>query len=254
MSAAADEGEAHPSGFRISLYVPPPRRTSVGKPRRDDAKRKARFYLAPPEPNESTPHRRRQSERKRYEWSVTPIPAGVTNAEVARWMWQEGQQDCVLCERPIDIETTAKQHPGRIELDHIIQRAWGGTHTWGNVRPVHRGCNQFRGGGNGTGFEYLPQQFRRSFDHSLDYYMAPDKPRAKMRRVWIRWIEQHRRLVEWWELDLAEAKSDEERDQATKAIAWNQAEADRHQTELDQIDRDLAAWDERRRVASEDAS
>ena len=137
-----------------------------------------------------------------------------------------------------------------MELDHIHQRSWGGQHEWGNVRPVHRGCNQFRGGGDGTVRDYLPQQYRRAFGHALDYYEAPDKPRAKARRVWIRWIEQHHRLVEWWELELAEAGADEERGRIKEAIAWNRREMERRQAELDQLDRDIAAWDTRRPAAT----
>jgi 5-methylcytosine-specific restriction endonuclease McrA len=33
----------------------------------------------------------------------------------------------------------------KVTLDHIIPLSKGGTHTWDNVRPAHRRCNELKG-------------------------------------------------------------------------------------------------------------
>ena len=85
----------------------------------------------------------------------------------------------------------------------------------------------------------------------MDYDNAPYKARAKVRRIWVRWIERHLRAIDWWGIDLAEAETDEGRTKAPEAIAWNRAEAERRRGELEQLDQDFATWDERWREAAE---
>lgn len=185
--------------FDIRMYVRDPHRKPVGRHRRDDADRKARFLLRQPTLDESTPKRLRDSERALNEWRRTPIPSAVKNTELIHWLWQEGERVCPLCERDIEIEVTNVGHPGKPELDHIIAKAWYGDHVWGNVRVVHGTCNRFRGGHNGVGADYTPAQYRRVFDRALEAHSMADRTQAKSRMSIAGTVDSHLRRIEWYE-------------------------------------------------------
>jgi 5-methylcytosine-specific restriction endonuclease McrA len=53
---------------------------------------------------------------------------------------------CGICGLPIDV-TLPRQHPGSLELDHIVPRVYGGGDEPSNLRPTHRRCNRQRGAG-----------------------------------------------------------------------------------------------------------
>jgi 5-methylcytosine-specific restriction endonuclease McrA len=50
---------------------------------------------------------------------------------------------CHICEGIIDREL---RHPSpkSATLDHVIELRNGGTHTWDNVVPAHKDCNERR--------------------------------------------------------------------------------------------------------------
>ena len=52
---------------------------------------------------------------------------------------------CYLCWQPIDPRL---RFPHRLAatVDHIVPLCQGGTHTWDNVQPAHRACNEVKGG------------------------------------------------------------------------------------------------------------
>jgi hypothetical protein len=236
------------------MYVPDPHRKVRRHVRPDDAARKARFCQPPERPAAFASKRAQYAwERLLYQWEQTPIPKGVTNTDVARWLWEEGQRVCPLCEVDIDIDLTNLQHPGRIELDHFQPRAWGGDHSWGNVRPTHRFCNQYRGKGDGTVLTFLPHQYRRAFGHALDFYKVPTKQRPifEFRRRWVRDIESHLQSIEILELALEDPDephfhawfyrlSREGPDEIRAAIERNRAAMVLLQAELDDMDRHIA--------------
>lgn len=52
---------------------------------------------------------------------------------------------CHLCWKPID---PRRRFPDRLAatVDHKVPLCQGGTHTWDNVQPAHRLCNEAKGG------------------------------------------------------------------------------------------------------------
>lgn len=55
------------------------------------------------------------------------------------WGWV-----CHLCGEGIS-RHAGKDDWMKVTLDHVIPLSRGGTHTWDNVRPAHRKCNERKG-------------------------------------------------------------------------------------------------------------
>jgi 5-methylcytosine-specific restriction endonuclease McrA len=114
-------------------------------------------YDTPPEPYEPNPvvvpkrklsgnsHRRREYVRPDESdieglglWALEPAP--TRSARVAEELERWFGADCHLCGDPIDM-TLGGVHPGRWNVDHLVPRASGGLHVWGNLRLAHMACN-----------------------------------------------------------------------------------------------------------------
>lgn len=52
--------------------------------------------------------------------------------------------DCGICGDPIDFALSGREKWGRT-VDHVIPRAKGGAHTWGNCQLAHSFCNLSKG-------------------------------------------------------------------------------------------------------------
>lgn len=51
---------------------------------------------------------------------------------------------CWICQKHVD-RTKKAPHPNSPTVDHVVPIYKGGTHSWGNVRCAHFGCNSYRG-------------------------------------------------------------------------------------------------------------
>lgn len=52
---------------------------------------------------------------------------------------------CYLCGDDIDVMLDNHHDPMYLNIDHIVPIARGGQHTWDNVAPTHKQCNESKG-------------------------------------------------------------------------------------------------------------
>lgn len=82
-------------------------------------------------------------------WAAQKLPASAPLRRLAaEYLWAGVCAGiCVVCESPIDLQFRGN-HPGAPTLDRIIPREDGGDYVWGNVRVLHRSCNEELAEGN----------------------------------------------------------------------------------------------------------
>jgi hypothetical protein len=52
---------------------------------------------------------------------------------------------CYLCGDEIDVSIDDHHDPMYLNIDHIVPISRGGRHTWDNVAPTHKRCNESKG-------------------------------------------------------------------------------------------------------------
>ncbi|MDB5422572.1 MAG: endonuclease [Brevundimonas sp.] len=70
----------------------------------------------------------------------------ITVAHRRRWiaMIKDGERVvCGICGK--QIFHTKKDPKGRLSVDHILPKSWGGSDDSRNLQPSHVGCNQKKG-------------------------------------------------------------------------------------------------------------
>ena len=77
-------------------------------------------------------------------WQQRSIP--TETRKVAEHLHSWGETVCPICELPIDV-ALRHPHPESAQVDHVVPRSSGGSHTWANVRLTHRQCNMERSDG-----------------------------------------------------------------------------------------------------------
>lgn len=80
-----------------------------------------------------TTRRRRIVKNGKVNWDIS----------IERLMKRDGC-NCYLCGERVDmnVDTNDDRYPS---IEHVIPVCKGGTHTWGNVKLAHRGCNTAKG-------------------------------------------------------------------------------------------------------------
>jgi len=82
-------------------------------------------------------------------WAAKKLPTSAPLRRLAaEYLWASDCAGiCAVCEIPIDLQFRGN-HPGAPTLDRIIPREDGGEYVWGNVRVLHRSCNEELAEGN----------------------------------------------------------------------------------------------------------
>jgi hypothetical protein len=82
-------------------------------------------------------------------WAARKLPASAPLRRLAaEYLWAGNCAGiCVVCESPIDLQFRGN-HPGTPTLDRIVPREDGGDYVWGNLRVLHRSCNEELAEGN----------------------------------------------------------------------------------------------------------
>ena len=100
----------------------------------------------------------------------------LSDPEVRRQIWERDEGRCGFCGQPVPLE--------RMDIDHRLPRAVGGSDHWDNLRPAHPRCN--RGSGK-----------RDVFDHRRRHPDAPRPPKGDTVAISLRvpqsvrdWLEQ----------------------------------------------------------------
>jgi hypothetical protein len=79
---------------------------------------------------------------------------------------------CGLCKTPVDSGIRDLHDPARPQADHIIETAYGGPHTWENLRLAHGHCNKFRN--NFPGSSVVSEElFREAFEKAVHRWENP---------------------------------------------------------------------------------
>jgi hypothetical protein len=66
---------------------------------------------------------------------------------------------CGLCKTPVDSGLREPHDPASPQADHIIEKSYGGPHTWENLRLTHGYCNRYRN--NFPGSAAMPEEVVR---------------------------------------------------------------------------------------------
>ncbi|ANP73030.1 HNH endonuclease [Cryobacterium arcticum] len=82
-------------------------------------------------------------------WAAQKLPTSAPLRRLAaEYLWAgECAGICAVCESPIDLQFRGN-HPGAPTLDRIVPREDGGDYVWGNLRVLHRSCNEELAEGN----------------------------------------------------------------------------------------------------------
>lgn len=79
---------------------------------------------------------------------------------------------CGLCRTAVDAGPRERYDPARPQADHIIERSYGGEHSWENLRLTHGFCNNYRNNYPGVR-DVDEEKFRAAFERAVHKWENP---------------------------------------------------------------------------------
>ncbi|WP_284750873.1 HNH endonuclease [Arthrobacter sp. efr-133-R2A-120] len=116
-------------------------------------------------------------ELSREEWEAVVLddlnrPAMKDRQRVIEVLMIRDGGICGLCKTPVDSGFREPHDPASPQADHIIEKSYGGPHTWENLRLAHGYCNKYRN--NFPASVAVPEEvFREAFEQAVHRWENP---------------------------------------------------------------------------------